>query len=105
MTTTQTPPETTTQTTGDGEGKPPEAEATTKVATEYVILRRGEKKAVWEVMPKRVTATNKEAALRKGTEKQEEGGDFKAVAVSAWRGGKRVKKEQVTNTIYEDLDD
>ena len=100
--TTQTP-EATTQTTS--RGKAAETEAA-KVATEYVILRaKADEEGTWEVLPDKVTATNKDAALRKGTEKQLEGGDFKAVAVSAWRGGKRMKKEQVTNTVYEDLED
>jgi hypothetical protein len=72
--------------------------------TKYVILRLNDGGG-WVPQDETVTATNKDTALRRFTKPLSEGGEFKAVAASAWVGGLKVGKREVTETTYEEITD
>ena len=80
------------------------SQAKDRERTEYVILRLTDEGG-WAVLDETVKATNKDGALRSATKPMKEGGSFKAIAKSAWIGGLKVGKREVTETTYEEITD
>jgi hypothetical protein len=98
-------------------GEPQEAATeVTRQETEYVILVRVDAKDAqaggisdtWKRERDTITASNKDAAIKKFTDALGEGnraGAYKAVSASGWKGGKQIAEKQVVAVESTEIED